>query len=152
MYICDDLVESLGVDGLEAGPLNPELPVGNDGWGNGGIQLLFVSEDTSGIIGSEDGGGNTSEPSDEVVVVLAGVRTAEETVRRKRGGDGGEDQLADVGNVRGGSLEEPGLGLVGGLVLVDLEETTVGGLLLVVEGLELGSLGSDGDALESCLA
>jgi len=84
-------VESPGVDGLEAGPLSPELPVGNNGWGNGGTQLLFVRKDASGIIGSEDGRGNTSQPTDEVKVVFTGLFTAEETTRGKRGGDGVEN-------------------------------------------------------------
>ena len=47
----------------------------------------------------------------------------------------------------GGSAEETVLGLIGDLVLVDLKETTVGGGLLVVEGLELSSFRSSGDAL-----
>jgi len=144
-------VESSGVDGLEAGPLSPELPVRNNGWGNGGAQLLFVGEDASGIIGSEDGRGNTSEPTDEVVVVLTGLLTTEETARGKVGGDSVEDQVADVGDVAGGCLEESVLGLFGDLVLVDLEEAAVFWNLLLVEGLELGSFGGSRDALEGSL-
>lgn len=72
------LVESPGVYGLEAGPLGPEFPVGNDGRGNGDAQLLFVSKDTSGVVGSEDGRGDPSEPTNEVVVVLTGLLTTEE--------------------------------------------------------------------------
>ena len=114
---------------------------------NGGTQLLFVSKDPSGIIGSEDGRGNTSKPTDEVKVVFTGFFTTEETTRGKRGGDDVENQIADVVGVTGGSAEETDLGLIGDLVLVDLKETTVGGDLLVVEGLELGSFSSNGDAL-----
>lgn len=145
-------METPGVDGLEAGPLSPELPVGNNGWGNGDAQLLFVSEDASGIIGSEDGRSNTSKPTNEVVVVLTGRRTAEETTRGKLGRDNVEDQIADVGDVVGRSLEETVLSLVGDLILVGLEETAVGGDLLVVESLKRSSFGSSGDALESSLA
>ena len=151
MIFRDDLVESPGVDSLKAGPLSPELPVGDNGWGNVGTQLLFVSKDTSGIIGSEDGRGNTSKPTDEMEVVLTGPFTTEETARGKPGGDVVEDQIADVGDVVDGSLEETVLGFIGDLVLVYLEETAVGGDLLVVEGLELGSFGSSGDALEGSL-
>ena len=144
-------MESRGVDGLEAGPLSPELPVRDNGRGNWNAQLLFISKDTGGIVGSEDGGGNTSEPTDKVVVVLTGCRTTEETCRGKLGGDGVEDQVADVGDVPGGSLEEPVLGLFGGLVFVDLEEAAVLRDLLVVEGLEWGRFGGNRDALESSL-
>jgi len=145
-------VEPLGVDGLEAGPLSPELPVGNNRWGDGDTQLLFVSDDASGIVGSEDGRGNTSEPSDEVVVILTGFGAPKEAFRRKLIGDDVEDQVADVGSVTNRSLEETVLGLIGGLVFVDLEDITVGGDLLVVEGLEFCSFGSGVDALESSLA
>ena len=144
-------MESRGVDGLEAGPLSPELPVCDDGWGNGDAQLLFVSKDTGGVVGSEDGGGNTSEPTDEVVVVLTGGRTTEEPCRGKLGGDSVENQIADVGDVTGRSLEESVLSLIGDLVLVDLEEAAVLGDLLVVEGLEWGSFGGNSDPLESRL-
>jgi len=144
-------MESPGVDGLEAGSLSPELPVGNNSWGNRDTQLLLVSKDAVGIVGGEDCGSNTSEPTDEVVVVLAGLLTTEETARGKLGGDDLEDQVADVGNVAGGSLEETVLGLFGGLVLIDFKETTVGSDLLIVEGLELGSLGGGGDALKGSL-
>ena len=145
-------MESRGVNGLEAGPGSPELPVGNNGWGNGGVQLLLVSKDTGSIVGSEDSGGDTSKPADEVVVVFTGDRTTEETCRGKLGGDSVEDQIADVRDVAGGSLEEPVLGLFRDLVLVDLEEATVLRDLLVVEGPEWGSFWSSGDALESSLA
>ena len=134
-------MEPCSVDGLEAGPLSPLLPVGHNGWGNGGVQLLFVSKDAGGIVGSEDGRGNTSEPTDEVVVILTWLLTAEETTRGELSGDGVEDQVADIGDMSGGSLEESVLGLFGDLVLVDLEEATVFGDLLVVEGLELGGFG-----------
>lgn len=144
-------MESRSVDSLEAGPLNPELPVGDNSWGNRDAQLFLVSEDAGGVVGRKDGRGNTSEPTDEVEVVLTGLFTAEETARGKVGGDGVEDQVADVGNMVGRSLEEAVLGLDGDLVLVDLEETTVGGNLLAVESLELGSCGSSGDALEGSL-
>ena len=144
-------MESPGVDGLEAGPLSPELPVGNNGWGNGDTQLLFVSEDASGIVGSEDGRGDTSEPSDEVVVVLTGPLTAEETARGELGGEDVEDQVADVVDVASGSLEEAVLGLIGDLVLVDLEKPTVGLDLLGVEGLEFGGFGSSGDTFKGSL-
>ena len=144
-------MESSSVDGLEAGPLNPELPVGNNGLGNGGTQLLFVRKDTSGIVGSEDGRGDTSEPSDEVVVVLARPLTTEETACGKLGGDDVEDQVADVGDVASGSLEETVLGLFGDFVLVDLEKAAVLGDLLVVEGLESSSFGCSGDTLEGSL-
>ena len=144
-------MESRGVDGLEAGPLSPELPVGNNGWGNGDTQFLFVSKDTSSIVGSEDGGGNTGEPTDEVVVVLTRLLATEETGRGKLGGDDVEDQITDVVDVTFGSLEESVLGLVGDLVLVNLEKATVLGDLLVVERLEFNSFGSNGDPLEGSL-
>ena len=144
-------MESSGIDGLEAGPLSPEFPVGNNARGNGDTQLLFVSKDAVGIVGSEDGGGNTSEPTDEVVVIFTGLRTAEETARGKFCGDGGEDQFANVGDMCEGSLEETVLGLIWDLVLVDLEESTVHTDLLIIEGFELGSFGSDGDTLEGSL-
>jgi len=144
-------VESSGVDGLEAGPLSPELPVGNNGWGNGGVQLLFVSKDTGSIVWSEYGGGDTSEPTDEVVVVLTRGRTTEETCRGKLGGDGVENQVADVGDMASGSLEESVLSLFGDLVLVDLEEAAILRHLLVEEGLVWGSFGGSSDALESSL-
>ena len=144
-------MESPGVDRLEAGSLSPELPVGDNGWGNRDTQLLFVGKDAARIVGAEDSGNNTSEPTDEVVVVLTGLLTTKETARGKLGGDSSEDQVTDIGNVTNGSLEETVLGLFGDLVLVDLKETTVGGNLLIVEGLELGSLGSDGDTLKGSL-
>ena len=144
-------MESPGVDGLEAGSLSPELPVGNDGWGNGDTQLLFVSEDASGVIGSKDGRGDASKPTKDVEVVLTGPFTAEETARGELGREGVEDQIAHVGDVTGGNLEEAVLGLIGDLILVDLKETAVGGNLLVVEGFELCSFGSSRDALEGSL-
>ena len=144
-------MEPPGVNSLEAGSLSPELPVGNNGWGNGDTQLLFVSEDASGIIGSKDGRGDASKPTDDVEVVLTGSFTAEETARGELGGESVEDQIAHVGDMAGGNLEEAVLGLIGDLVLVDLEETSVGGNLLVVEGFEVGSFGSSRDALEGSL-
>jgi len=144
-------VESSGVDSLEAGSLSPELPVGNNGWGDGNTQLLLVGEDTSGVIGSEHGRRDASKPTDGVEVVLTGPFTAEETACGELGGEGVEDQIAHVGDMDGGNLEETALGLIRDLVLVDLKETTVGGDLLVVKGLELGSFGSNGDALEGSL-
>lgn len=144
-------MESSGVDGLEAGPLSPELPVGNNAWGNGDTQLLFVSKDAVGIVGSEHGRGDTSEPTDEVVVVLTGLLTAEETARGKLGRDGIEDQVTDIGDMTDGNLEETFLGLFWDFVLVDLKESTVLADLLIIEGLELGSRGSSGDTLEGSL-
>ena len=150
-YVRDDLVESLGIHGLEAGPLSPELPIGNNGWGNGDTQLFLVSKDTVGIVGSEDGGGNTSKPANEVEVVLIGSRTAKEAARGKFGRDNINDQVADVGNVGFRSMEETVLGFFRDLVLIDLEETTIGGDLFVVEGFELGSFRSERDTLKSSL-
>ena len=144
-------MEPPSVDGLEAGPLNPKLPVGNNFWGNGDTQLLFVSDDTSGIVGSEHSRDNPSEPTNEVVVILTRLGAAEETFCGKLSGDGIEDQIADVSNVTSGGLEETILSLVGSLVFVDLKETAVGGDLLVVESLKFGSFGSSVDALESSL-
>lgn len=144
-------METCGVYGLEARPLSPYFPIGNDAWGNGGTQLFFVSEDAIGIVGSEDGRGNTSKPRNEVEIVLTGLVTTEETAGGKFGGNGGKDQVADVGDMTGRTLEESVLGLIRRLVLVDREKTTVGCDLLVIEGLELGGFGSSGDALESGL-
>jgi hypothetical protein len=144
-------METRCVYGLEARPLSPEFPVGNNAWGNGDTQLFFVSEDAIGIVGSEDGGGDTSKPPNEVEVVLAGLFTTEETAGGKRIGNGGKDKVSDVGDVAGRTLEETVLGFIGGLVVVDREKTTVGCLLLFIEGLELGSFGGSGDALESGL-
>ena len=144
-------METRGVYGLEARPLSPKFPVGNHAWGNGASQLFFVSEDTIGIVGSEDGRSNTSQPSKKVEVVLTGLFTTEETAGGKLSGNGGEDQIADVGDMAGRILEETVLGLIGGLVLIDRDKTTVGRDLLVIKGLELGSFGSNGDALESGL-
>lgn len=84
-------------------------------------------------------------------VVLAGPLTAEESAGGKLSGDDVEDQVADVGDVASGGLEEPILGLFGDLVLVDFEEATVCGDLLVVEGLEWCGFGSSGDTLEGGL-
>ena len=144
-------MESLSVDGLEARPLSPELPVGNNGGGHGGTQLFFVSKDAVGIIGSERSRGNTSEPRNEVEVVLTGLRATKETTRGKLGRDGSEDQVVDVGGVTGGGLEEALLGLFGDFVLVGLQETPVSRDLFVVEGLELGSFRGGGDTFEGSL-
>ena len=144
-------METRSVDGLEARPLSPEFPVGNNGWRNGSTQLFFVSEDAIGVVGSEDGRGNTSKPPHEVEVVLTRLVTTEETARGKLSGNDVEDQHVDAGGMGDGTLEEPILGLIGDLILVDRDKTTVGCDLLVIEGLELSSFGSSGDALESGL-
>jgi hypothetical protein len=90
--------------------------------------------DASGIVGSADGGGDTSEPADEVVVVLTGsLTTAEETACGKLAGEDIEDQVIDVGDMANGSLEEAILGLFGDLVFVGLVEIAVKGNLFVVE-------------------
>lgn len=140
-----------GVDGLEAGPLSPKFPVGNNTRRDRNTQLLFIAKDAVGIVGSEDGGGNTSEPTNEVEVILTRPRTAQETARGKLGREDIEDEVTDVGNVSGGSLEETILGLFRDLVVVDLEETTIGGNLLIVEGLEFGSFWGSRDAFEGSL-
>lgn len=89
-----------------------------------------------------------SKPPHEVED-LTGLVTTEETVRRKLSGNDVKDQLVDVGGVGDGTLEEPILGLMGGLIFVDRGKTTVSRDLLAIEGLELGGFGSSGDALES---
>jgi hypothetical protein len=144
-------VEPPGVNNLEAGPRSPELPVGNNGWGNIDTQLLFVSKNAIGIIGSEDGRGDASQPGDKMIVILTGLLAGEESARGKLAGEDVDDQVTDVGDVASRVLEETLLGLFGDLVLVNLEETAVGGNLFVVERLELGSLGGSGDTLESGL-
>lgn len=141
----------MSVDGLEAGPLNPKLPVGDNSWGDRNTQFLFVIKDAAGIVGSEGSRGNTSKPSDEVEIVLSRPRTTEETARGKSGGDLVKDQVPDVGNVVLGSLEETVLGLFGDFVFVEFEKATVGGELLLVEVLESCSFRGSRDTLEGLL-
>jgi hypothetical protein len=148
----NDLVKALGVDGLEAGPLGPKFPIINDARGNWNAQLLFVSKDSVGIVGTEGSGGNTSEPTNKVEVVLTRPLAAEETARGKLGGDHMENQVANVGDVTERSLEETVLGLFWNLPLVYLEEATVGGNLLLIESLEFGSFRCSGYALKRSLA
>ena len=83
-------MESTSVDVLEAGPLSPELPVGDNCWGDGLTQLLLESTDAY-FFGSIDSRGNASEPTDEVEVVFTGNIATEESPLGKFWGDLVED-------------------------------------------------------------
>jgi len=148
----NDLVKSAGVNGLEAGPPGPEFPVRDNGRGDWDAQFLFVGEDTSGIIGSEDGGDNARQPADKVEVVLTRPRATKESFRGKLSGNDVEDQVTDVCYVGSRNLEQSVLGFFRGFVLVDFEETAVRSDLLVIEGFVFCGRGGSRDTFEGSLA
>lgn len=144
-------MKSLSVDGLEALPLGPELPVRDNGWGDGDTQLLSVSKDAVCIVGTKGGRGDTSKPADEVEVILTGPRATKETARGEFRRNTVKDQVADVGDMIRGSLEETVLGLFRDIAIVYFEKATVNPNLLFVEVLKFSCFRGGRDTLKRLL-
>ena len=122
---------SFRVDFLEAGPLNPALPIGDNRWGDGHIQLLPVFTNAGGTRGS---GNNTSNPADEMEVVLTGLIASDEITRLELRRNVLSDQIVDLLDVSTGQPEEFRMIFVGGFV--DIEKMTVLNDFFLVEFLE----------------